>query len=285
MSADNGDADQAVAVNAAVEQVAGDSVATNATSTGDLAVTATNDNSTVSIPTDPADGITVASNGVEIGIGLPGATKADDATVLSAGTAVYTDAAVDTSIAAQALADGSLRALITIEGPNAPTQYRFPIDLPADYRLETQDDGTINIIDASGVPVSHFDAPWATDVTGAAVPTTLTVDGNTIVQTVNHTGNYPIVADPHYTWGFVTGTVYFNKNETNKLMLGYGVSALVGGYFTGGLAAIPLGSISLYAAYVLNAGHCMKMKVVPTPLGLQGIPGEYWGTSGGGYCK
>ena len=48
------------------------------------------------------------------------------------------------------------------------------------------------------------------------------VDGNTITQIVetDETTAYPVVADPHFTWGWLTGTVYFNKWETLALCSG-----------------------------------------------------------------
>lgn len=283
VSAADGDAEQASIVDAAVAEATGPIAVADIVAGGDgEAIVAAEGGTTVELPTDPADGIEATSqSGVTVGIGLPGATTADDARVTSEGTVVYTDALPSVSIAAQALADGGVRALVTIEGSNAPTQYRFPIDTPAGGRMELQADGSVNVIDGAGMPAGHFDAPWATDSTGGPVPTSYRVDGATLVQTVGHSSNYPVVADPHYTWGWVTGTVYFNKAETIKIAASTAFIAAIGS-----LAPPPFniilvasaGTISLVASWAAADGHCVKVKST-------GSIGIYWGNDGDKYCR
>jgi hypothetical protein len=89
----------------------------------------------------------------------------------------------------------------------------------------------------------------------------------------------------HWTWGWVTGTVYLNRHETNLISTGTSLTAILGplGAITMGAAAA-FGGLGQYFAYVYRAGHCVKFKIYPgfpPPV----TPGEYWGTSGGGYCR
>ena len=48
------------------------------------------------------------------------------------------------------------------------------------------------------------------------------VDGNTITPMVgtDETTAYPVVADPDLTWGYISGTAYFDKWETTFLCRG-----------------------------------------------------------------
>jgi hypothetical protein len=135
----------------------------------------------------------------------------------------------------------------------------------------------------SGTPVGYFDRPWALAANGLPIPTSYRIEGSTIVQVVEHLGaEYPVVADPHWTWGWVTGTVYLNKKETNQLAFGTSLGAMGLGFSVASLAALPLGSMSADASYVAGNGNCVKFKIYPT--GWY-VPGEYGGRSGDGYCK
>ena len=241
---------------------------------------------TIAIPKDPARGIEMQSpTGVEVGIGLPNAANANDATIASDGTVVYSDAAPGVSVAAQALADGSVSALVVIASNAAPTEYGFPIGVPAGGRLELQADSSVNVLDGNGDPAGHFDAPWAKDNAGNPIATSYRIDGTTLVQSIAHSSNYPVVADPHYTWGWVTGTVYYGRSETRSMKtLSYA------GVVAGGLCAV-FGPETLGAACVISGafyaqwnyvagnaygdGKCVKIKV-PT----------FWASAySGGDCK
>ncbi|MEG3627001.1 DUF4258 domain-containing protein [Streptomyces poriticola] len=128
-------------------------------------------------------------------LGLPGATDAPAAAGAN-GTVVYADADDDFDLAVQPNRDG-VRTLITLRDADAPTEYRFPLDLPADAGTEQLEDGSI-LVSRGGEYLGTFDAPWAKDANGAAVPTDFRIEGGALVQTVR-TGPdtaYPVVADP-----------------------------------------------------------------------------------------
>ena len=152
-----------------------------------------------------------------------------------------------------------------------------------------QPDYSVNVIDGNGAPAGHFDAPWAKDNAGNAVATSYLLDGNTIVQTVAHSGNYPVVADPKYTWGWVTGTAYYNKAETRNARTLSGMLALAAtlclavGPATAGIAcAVGTALAGVWAIQANNAVsdfRCFKVKYPTMEPGTyapgNSAPGKY----------
>ena len=58
-------------------------------------------------------------------------------------------------------------------------------------------DGSVRFFDTDGNEVAGILAPWAVDADAKMVPTHYTLDGTTLVQTVDHRrAAYPVVADP-----------------------------------------------------------------------------------------
>ncbi|MEV7914952.1 hypothetical protein [Streptomyces griseus] len=247
---------------------------------------------TVSTPTSAEKPVSVAaSDGSVVTMALPAAI--DTAGVTSAaGTTVYPNAAAHVDLAVQATVDGGARALVTLKNAAAPNTQRFDLGLPDGASLVADGDGGYDIVTSAGgaglVPRGHIDAPWAKDANGDAVPTSYSLDGNTLVQTVE-TGPdtaYPVVADPHYTWGIITGTVYFNKKETKLLAVG-GTSV---SWLPNPAAKVGGRSLATIAAGAAAVGKCIKFKVNPSlvllsPAAAINGSGLYSGKAGDGYCK
>lgn len=112
--------------------------------------------------------------------------------------------------------------LIEIISEDSSKEHVFNIELPDATTLILTDEGSVDLLDHSGYTIGEFEAPWALDADGNTVPTTFKVDGNTISQVIeaNETTVYPVLADPRFTWGWFSGTVYFNKWETMALCSG-----------------------------------------------------------------
>lgn len=55
--------------------------------------------------------------------------------------------------------------------------------------------------------IAYIAAPWAVDANGSPLPTYYSVDGNTVVQTVETTADtaFPVVADPSWVWWIEKG--------------------------------------------------------------------------------
>ncbi|MEX0848248.1 MAG: hypothetical protein WD023_10765 [Ilumatobacteraceae bacterium] len=186
---------EAAAALADVAAVTGPSASTTVTLDGFTAAAA---GSVVELPKDPTDGLSFTSaDGASIEIGLPGAANADDGVRQGSGQVVYADALPDVAVAAQPTPDGGMRALVVIDGAQAPTEFRFPMTLPDDAVLVPAQDGGAAVVSAEGRVIMSIAAPWAYDSNGASVRTSYRIDGTTLIQSVKHYGaTYPVVADP-----------------------------------------------------------------------------------------
>ncbi len=154
--------------------------------------------STLEVPKDPADGVSLGADGVPpVTIELPNSGEAKDATKLSDGTVVYPG--TDGSANAVIPVNGGVQMVTTIADAGAPTQYPYGVDVPAGGKVQVNEDGSAAVLDAEGGLVLGVSAPWAKDAAGVAVPTRFTTDGQTLTQVVDHTSGaftYPVVADP-----------------------------------------------------------------------------------------
>ena len=226
----------------------------------------TSDGSTVEIP-DEADEPIVLENaeGDVLEVELPG--NGDDAEVLDDGSVVYEDAVTDTDIVVQAQEDGGVRIIAVIDGEGAPSRFEFPVEVGDGERLEVGSDGTAAVVDSDDFVVSLVEVPWAFDANGASVPTTYSASGNNLVLNVAHSAAeyaYPIVADPRWTWGWVSGTAYFSRWETTEaagsaatvmaLMVG------IPGGFTQAVAWYAANIAAWASSALLWSDKCLKVK-------------------------
>jgi len=150
-------------------------------------------------------------------------------------------------------ADTGFAVLAEFESPSDPSDLRFETSIPEGAMLALTEDGEIDVIGSDGVTIGTFGTPWAIDAQGAPVETSYSLDGTTIVQTVAHGEEfaYPVVADPKFTWGWVTGTLYFNKFET-QLICAYGAVA-----FTWlGIAGFWLGIVTVTVGAYITGSAC-----------------------------
>ena len=272
---------EAAAALADVASVTGPSAVTVAASEGFTAAVA---GSVVELPKDPTDGLSLTTaSGASIEIGLPGATNADDGVRQASGEVVYADALPDVAVAAQATPDGGMRALVVIDGPQAPTEFRFPMTVPAGASLVPSPDGGVSVIAADGAPVAQIMPPWAYDANGTAVPTSYRVEGTTLIQTVSHAdAAYPVVADPNLgNCDWKGCTLYFTTVETRRIADGtIGVTAIAAFCAWKGGPAVAAVCVAFGALIVLGAQNaraqnkCLKLRlhVFPAPLPQ---PGSY----------
>ncbi len=110
---------------------------------------------------------------------------------------------------------GGVQALFEIEGPDAPTAYRFDNAIPAGHAATISASGSVTITDTAGATTGVIAAPWALDANGVDVPTHYTIDGTTLTQTVDHLGTgiaYPITADPWWRPSLKAVTLQFAVN-------------------------------------------------------------------------
>lgn len=144
-----------------------------------------------------------------VSISLPGASTADVVELESAPDDLLTGSgdplasAIERGAILTSYASATgVQTLIEIPDMQSPTEFDFTIDAPPGSTLEKQVDGSIFILDGSGLPTALIDVPWAVDADGVAVPTSFRVAGNTVTQTIETSSDtaFPVVADPDFWW-------------------------------------------------------------------------------------
>jgi hypothetical protein len=134
-----------------------------------------------------------------LGVGLPSDGGVKDAVIARDGTVTYQDSLKATDLAVQAFQD-SIRVVTVIQGEQAPSEFVYPVDVPAGGSMKIGLGGGVLVMDADGLIRGGFAAPWAKDNLGRDVATHYELRRNTVVQIVAHHGAaYPVVADP-WAW-------------------------------------------------------------------------------------
>jgi hypothetical protein len=243
-------------------------------------VTSTADNHDVIAPQRTGQGVRIAAGDAGGDLTITPQLHGAATATTTGGTTVLADSATGLDVAVQALPHAT-RMMSVLASPAAPTATAYQVALPEGEKLQQDGLGGVLVV-KRGVMVGRFDAPWAVDASNRSLPTAYTVSGDTITQTVDTAGaRFPVVADPHYTWGWVTGTVYFNKSETQKIAASAAFVAALGAFAPPPFDVILVasaGSISLEAAWALADGNCVDVKST-------GSISEYGGSSGDGYCR
>lgn len=251
-------------------------------SDGTEAIRTTVKGTDLTVPVDPTGGVSIDSvNGPTIEIGLPAANKADDAIAVARGLVAYDNNNGSASLV-KAAVDGSVEFLTIIEGVDSPTRFAYPIQVSTGGRIELTPSGGANILDDNGAVVSTVAPAWAKDANGRRVRTHYRVEGNTLVQYIEHRTEgiaYPVVADPWvrrwYGWDLL-----FDRNQTNNIMLGLAAVAIRSLFITdvtvSKVATAVASGLAAYANWVYNRGGCLKMRITYS---LSVIPGHYYGGS------
>lgn len=169
---------------------------------------------------------------------------------------------------------GTNASFAVLRDASAPTTYAFKVG-DGTHTLLPKADGTIVVANADGEFVNYILPAWATDANGTSLPTSYTVDGSTITQTIDTTGAaFPVIADPSTGCGVPWCSVYFTRSETHSIGFDNDITAgvLVGGCavinaWAGvacGLAAV--GYVQSAKGYY-NNGNCLGVFFAFIPLG------------------
>ena len=135
----------------------------------------------------------------QVDLGLPLGTSSSAGVEIAPSSTLYTSSS-HFSVAAT-LTTSEMRESVTLENSSAPSSYSLPVTLSPGEFLASNPDGTVSVMhgfSGGSISVGTFEAPWAKDATGALVPTSSSVQGSTLVQTVQTTSStvFPVVADP-----------------------------------------------------------------------------------------
>ena len=158
------------------------------------------ENDKLTVPTDPK----TASVEYEfrddktVGLSLPAEDDHKDMAEKSeGGVAFYSGDSYDMAVVAS---EGGFSSYIVIHNETAPTRYEFDVTLPTGFKMSENGAGGVNILNADDGIEGIIAAPWAFDADGEAVTTQFKLNGDTLVQTVEHAGaTYPVIADPTLT--------------------------------------------------------------------------------------
>ncbi|MCY4134813.1 MAG: hypothetical protein OXG30_07865 [bacterium] len=225
---------------------------------------------TLTLPSDSGDFIAMSRpDGTSVSVQLHGqAVKSKTASDVSL---LYESVSISTHIIAQAKTNATVRILVLIEASDAPTQFYFPVGLNEDEELKSLKDGRVAVVNSDNVVISIINRPWAYDAAGNPIDSTFRIDNETLVFEVKHGSGtqYPIIADPDFNWGIISGTIYFDRYETEQIAQ-FGVSTLMAyvAVFTAiptivttyiGLVALTILAFAVTAYYRSNT--CLKIKV------------------------
>lgn len=107
--------------------------------------------------------------------------------------------------------DGGLQMATILHDSKSPERFEYLLDVPSEATIRETHGGVL-IEDKEGELIGGFTPPWAKDANGNDVPTRYLVEGNTLVQIVDHQSAenlaYPVVADPVYRKGIVKNVVH-----------------------------------------------------------------------------
>lgn len=202
---------------------------------GEYAVDETVADSTVTVPSDPADPVEILADDISLTVKLPGADTSSDASVPAEGVVEYENSE-GFSVFPLVKDDASVQFTTVINGPDAPTSYEYVIG-ESDLTVEIAPDGYALFSDVNGDFAGASLPAWAVDANGVAVPTHFEADGNVLRQVVSHTDTsvaYPVVADPYMGKALISKVTkttekkkprYGVKKTTwgNTVAIGYGL--------------------------------------------------------------
>ncbi|MCA4133026.1 hypothetical protein [Arthrobacter sp. M4] len=152
----------------------------------------------VDLPSKSSESVRVASKHSRIDITLPSAKRASKSLTSPQGFATFDN--LDGSATSSVLKDdGSLQIVTTISSSAAPTAYTYDLSLEPGSILKALEEGAVAIFGADGGFRGGFATPWAKDADGVEVATRYVIEGNRLVQIVEHRDEgirYPVTADP-----------------------------------------------------------------------------------------
>ncbi|MGH3770252.1 MAG: DUF2599 domain-containing protein [Pseudonocardiaceae bacterium] len=163
-------------------------------------ITAAGEKLSISIPKNNSGKVVLgrpdSEKGSHFDVGLPSDGDVKDAVIARDGTVTYPNSLKATDLAVQSFQD-SVRVVMVIRGDEAPSEFVYPVDVPAGGSMKIGQDGGVLVMNPDGLLRGGFAAPWAKDNLGREVATHYEIRRNTVVQVVAHHGAaYPIIADP-----------------------------------------------------------------------------------------
>lgn len=113
-------------------------------------------------------------------------------------------------VAVQAFSD-SIRIATIINDISSSTEYRYKINLNNGEKITQDDQGNVFIVTKNDLLIGGLTPAWAVDSKGRKIETFYKIDGDTIIQVVNHQLSdvqYPVIADPTIYGTYVQSAVW-----------------------------------------------------------------------------
>lgn len=171
---------------------------------------AATDGAVISLPNaaDPTSVIVDDATGVMVTIASDATTQVTQ----NSGLATAVDPATGAEQITQATPDSGVQILTVADNAAAAQATSFTFVIPASTHWVPQSSGALwlmNIDKPGPSPIMVIDAPWAVDANGVSLPTSYTVQGTKLIQTVDTAGAaFPVVVDPHsWLWRVGQGTL------------------------------------------------------------------------------
>jgi tripartite motif-containing protein 71 len=155
----------------------------------------------VGIPQELGEGIELPGVGVKIE--LAGAPEDRSPSMVDQSVGFLPNVATDTDLAVAPTPIG-VETLTQMRSADSPHSQTFNLDLPAGAALEATEDGGAAVLDGEETLLTVA-PPTAIDATGAKVPVSLNVSGDSLTLTVDpgESSSFPILLDPlfqTYEW-------------------------------------------------------------------------------------
>jgi len=167
-------------------------------------------------------GVVVGSGATSVG--LKPDTDAPGSLASGGAAVVYSDESGNFAYAVTGEGSAANAGYVVIDSEDAPAEYRFRITADAEPAiLESAADGMVLVKDARGTLLNAIHAPWAIAADGKPVATSYTLEGDVVVQHVDHAGAvYPVVADPRLACDLLWCTLELTRTETSIVAQGGG---------------------------------------------------------------
>ncbi|ROS52552.1 hypothetical protein [Frigoribacterium sp. PhB24] len=128
---------------------------------------------------------------------LAGTQEVDGAGLARTSLGAVTITPADAESSAVKLRDDGVQVLTVLD--QGETAADFAVDVPDGAVLRDEGDRVTVAVESEGLvlTLAEFEQPWAVDARGESLPTSYSIEGNTITQTVDTTdATFPVVADP-----------------------------------------------------------------------------------------
>lgn len=159
--------------------------------------------------------------------------------------------------------DGVQVLTVLDEGNTASFDLDLPdgLDLiPIGEGLSVQADGP-----AGPVELAVIESPWAVDAEGHRLDTSYSLQGGTLVQSVDTEGAaYPITLDPYVVTKWYGAQIRFSRSETKIMAAGAGGVTYVSRWLPppyNGIVSAAAGAVALWSGWALAANKCIAINM------------------------